>query len=107
MDLHYGRDDFTSQDKLINVLSRDRSKDMASDYEPARDYAERRGITFRERVERVVEIVRQVPEKVDFIIEFKAPFGLNLDLASIRSGIWPISPFIVMQIWKEAAARCS
>ena len=27
-------------------------------------YAERRGITFRERVERVVEIVRQVPEKV-------------------------------------------
>ncbi|MFO1116905.1 MAG: Ti-type conjugative transfer relaxase TraA [Beijerinckiaceae bacterium] len=64
MDLHYGRDDFASQDKLINVLSRDRSKDMASDYEPARDYAERRGITFRERVERVVEIVRQVPEKV-------------------------------------------
>lgn len=64
MDLHYGRDDFASQDKLINVLSRDRAKDMASDYEPARDYAERRGITFRERVERVVEIVRQVPEKV-------------------------------------------
>ncbi|MEW6396815.1 MAG: Ti-type conjugative transfer relaxase TraA [Pseudomonadota bacterium] len=64
MDLHYGRDDFASQDKLINVLSRDRSKDMASDYEAARDYAERRGITFRERVERVVEIVRQVPEKV-------------------------------------------
>jgi len=64
MDLHYGRDDFASQDKLINVLSRDRSKDMAGDYEPARDYAERRGITFRERVERVGEIVRQVPEKV-------------------------------------------
>ncbi|QRG06723.1 conjugal transfer protein TraA [Xanthobacter dioxanivorans] len=37
---------------------------MASDYEPARDYAERRGITFRARMERVVEIVRQVPEKV-------------------------------------------
>jgi hypothetical protein len=64
LDLHYGRDDFASQDKLINVLSRDRSKDMASDYEFARDYAEQRGITFRERVERVVEIVRQVPEKV-------------------------------------------
>jgi Ti-type conjugative transfer relaxase TraA len=62
MDLHYGRDDFASQDKLINVLSRDRAKDMASDYEPARDYAERRGITFRERV---AEIVRKVvPEKV-------------------------------------------
>jgi Ti-type conjugative transfer relaxase TraA len=64
MDLHYGRDDFASQDKLINTLSRDRAKDMATDYEPTRDYAERRGITFRERVERVVEIVRQVPEKV-------------------------------------------
>ncbi|MER8633382.1 Ti-type conjugative transfer relaxase TraA, partial [Mesorhizobium opportunistum] len=45
--------------------SRDRAKDMASDYErvdPAQSYAERRGITFRERV---VEIVRRiVPEKL-------------------------------------------
>ncbi|MDX3966316.1 MAG: Ti-type conjugative transfer relaxase TraA [Bradyrhizobium sp.] len=68
MDLHYGRDDFAGQDKLVSTLSRDHVKDMASDYgqqiDPARDYAERRGITFRERVERVVEIVRQVPEKV-------------------------------------------
>ncbi|WP_316229383.1 Ti-type conjugative transfer relaxase TraA [Bradyrhizobium sp. SZCCHNR1070] len=69
MDLHYGRDDFASQDKLINTLSRDRAKDMASDYEPARDYAERRGITFRKRVERVVEVVRQVPEKVRGIFD--------------------------------------
>ena len=65
MDLHYGRDDFASQDRLTRTLSRDRSKDMASDYEradPAQDYAERRGITFRERV---AEIVRKVvPEKV-------------------------------------------
>ncbi|GEC14825.1 Ti-type conjugative transfer relaxase TraA [Nitrobacter winogradskyi] len=44
MDLHYGRDDFASQDKLINTLSRDRAKDMATDYEPAQSYAERRGI---------------------------------------------------------------
>ena len=44
MDLHYGRDDFASQDKLINTLSRDRAKDMATDYEPAQGYAERRGI---------------------------------------------------------------
>jgi transcriptional regulator len=65
MDLHYGRDDFTGQDKLIRTLSRDRAKDMASDYEqidPARDYAERRGISFKQRV---VEIVRKlVPETV-------------------------------------------
>jgi hypothetical protein len=65
MDLHYGRDDFAGQDKLIRALSRDRAKDMASDYQqldPARDYAERRGITFKRRV---VEIVRKlVPETV-------------------------------------------
>jgi Ti-type conjugative transfer relaxase TraA len=65
MDLHYGRDDFASQDRLARTLSRDRAKDMASDYErldPAQDYAERRGITFRARV---AEIVRKVvPEKV-------------------------------------------
>jgi len=64
MDLHYGRDDFANQDRLARTLSRDRAKDMASDYEPARAYAERRGITFRKRMERVVEIAKQVPEKV-------------------------------------------
>ena len=67
MDLHYGHDDFASRDQLTRTLSRDRAKDMASDYEradPAQDYAERRGITFRERMERVVEIVKQVPQKV-------------------------------------------
>ena len=65
VDLHYGRDDFASQDRLVRTLSRDRAKDMASDYEradPAQSYAERRGITFRERV---AEIVRKVvPERV-------------------------------------------
>jgi hypothetical protein len=65
MDLHYGCDDFANQDRLIRTLSRDRAKDMASDYErgdPAQSYAERRGITFRERV---AEIVRKVvPEKL-------------------------------------------
>lgn len=65
MDLHYGGDDFATRDRLARTLSRDRAKDMASDYEqvdPAQTYAERRGITFRERV---VEIVRRiVPEKL-------------------------------------------
>src|SRR5258705_13051526 len=53
MDLHYGRDDFANQDRLVRTLSRDRAKDMASDYEggdPAQRYAERRGITFPARV---------------------------------------------------------
>lgn len=52
IDLHFGRDDFASQDRLVNTLSRDRAKDMATDYEqfdPAQDYAERRGISFRAR----------------------------------------------------------
>jgi len=65
VDLHYARDDFANTDRLSRTLSRDRAKDMASDYEradPAQSYAERRGITFRERV---AEIVRKVvPEKV-------------------------------------------
>jgi len=64
MDLHYGRDDFADDSRLVRTLSRDRAKDMASDYEPAQRYAERRGISLRERVERVVEIVKQVPDKV-------------------------------------------
>jgi len=63
--LHYGRDDFANPDRLRRTLSRDRAKDMASDYEqrdPAQGYAERRGISFGERV---AEIVRKVvPERV-------------------------------------------
>ncbi|MGJ5175513.1 Ti-type conjugative transfer relaxase TraA [Bradyrhizobium oligotrophicum] len=60
VDLHYGTDDFANTHRLTRVLSRDRAKDMASDYDradPVQSYAERRGITFRERV---VEIVRKV-----------------------------------------------
>jgi Ti-type conjugative transfer relaxase TraA len=65
VELHYGRDDFANRDRLVRTLSRDRAKDMASDYEqrdPVQSYAERRGITFRERVAKIVRKV--VPEKV-------------------------------------------
>jgi Ti-type conjugative transfer relaxase TraA len=61
--LHYGQDDFADPSKLVRTLSRERGKDMASDYQradPEQAFAERRGITFRERV---VEIVRKVPAK--------------------------------------------
>jgi hypothetical protein len=65
LELHYGRDDFVGQDRLVRTLSRDRAKDMASDYEradPAQSFAERRGITFGERL---AEIARKVvPEKL-------------------------------------------
>src|SRR4051812_37636069 len=65
MALHYGRDDFANPDRLTRTLSRDRAKDMALDYEqrdPAQVYAERRGITFGERVAEILR--RVVPERV-------------------------------------------
>lgn len=74
MELHYGRDDFANPDRLVRTLSRDRAKDMASDYEqldPAQGYAERRGITFGERV---AEIVRKVvPERVRNMVDGLRP----------------------------------
>ncbi|MBB4099480.1 Ti-type conjugative transfer relaxase TraA [Sphingomonas kyeonggiensis] len=37
VDLHYGRDDFADQGRLVRTLSRERGKDMASDYlQPAK-----------------------------------------------------------------------
>jgi hypothetical protein len=74
VDLHYGRDDFAGQDRLVRTLSRDRAKDMASDYEradPAQNYAERRGITFRERLSEIVRKV--VPERVRNIFDGLRP----------------------------------
>ncbi|MGH7022555.1 MAG: AAA family ATPase, partial [Caulobacteraceae bacterium] len=41
VELHYGRDDFTSPEALVRALSRERAKDMARDYQT---FAERRGI---------------------------------------------------------------
>lgn len=63
VDLHYSRDDFADRGKLVRALSRERAKDMASDYarEPERQFAERRGIKFRKRI---AELRRKVPEKV-------------------------------------------
>ncbi|MFT0862631.1 AAA family ATPase, partial [Ancylobacter sp. G4_0304] len=78
MELHYGRDDFADGARLVRTLSRDRAKDMASDYarsDPAQDYAERRGITFRQRV---VEMVRKVPEKLRDLVDTLKP---SVDLA--------------------------
>ena len=47
--LHYGRDDFADQRQLTRTLSRERAKDMASDYghdpaQDARSFADRRGL---------------------------------------------------------------
>uniref|UniRef100_Q07LJ1 MobA/MobL protein n=1 Tax=Rhodopseudomonas palustris (strain BisA53) TaxID=316055 RepID=Q07LJ1_RHOP5 len=78
LELHYGHDDFAGQDRLVRTLSRDRAKDMASDYDrgdPVQNYAERRGITFRARV---AEIVRKiVPKRVRGVFD-----GLHLPTVS-------------------------
>ncbi|EPR18035.1 conjugal transfer protein TrbA [Sphingobium indicum IP26] len=67
--LHHGRDDFRDQSRLVRTLGRERGKDMATDYakaDPAREFAERRGISFRERI---VEIVRGGVEKARGIFD--------------------------------------
>ncbi|MDE8651463.1 Ti-type conjugative transfer relaxase TraA [Novosphingobium album (ex Liu et al. 2023)] len=53
--LHYGRDDFADDRRLVRTLSRERAKDMASDYgrDPdtqARSFADRRGLSGEIRV---------------------------------------------------------
>jgi Ti-type conjugative transfer relaxase TraA len=47
VDLYYGRDDFANQSKLVRAASRERGKDMASDYrvqEPAKASEPKRGM---------------------------------------------------------------
>lgn len=76
VDLHYGRDDFADQSKLVRTLSRERGKDMASDYSPEQRFAERRGITFRQRI---VEIARQLPERAKSIFAGFRPQAQKLE----------------------------
>ena len=75
--LHYGRDDFADQSKLVRTLSRERGKDMASDYSPEQQFAERRGITFRERI---VAIARQLPERAKSIFADFRPQAHKLEV---------------------------
>ncbi len=74
--LHYGRDDFADQSKLVRTLSRERGKDMASDYKPEQAFAELRGISFRERI---VAMVRQVPKRVKSIFGNFRPQASQLE----------------------------
>ncbi|WP_267350651.1 Ti-type conjugative transfer relaxase TraA, partial [Sphingomonas sp. GM_Shp_2] len=51
--VHYGRDDFADEGRLVRTLSRERSKDMAGDYlaerrDPVRAFADRREIRLPE-----------------------------------------------------------
>ncbi|RPF72456.1 Ti-type conjugative transfer relaxase TraA [Aurantiacibacter spongiae] len=82
MALHYGRDDFANQSKLVRTLSRERGKDMAGDYKPEQAFAELRGITFRERI---VEMVRQLPEKAKSIFGNFRPQARQLEPLPIQT----------------------
>jgi len=46
--LHYGRDDFADEGTLVRALSRERQKDMASDY--VREFADRRAIVLPQSI---------------------------------------------------------
>ena len=70
--LHYGRDDFTDQSRLVRTLSRERAKDMASDYplpdSAARSFAERREFRFGEAARDMVAKARNLiadPERIE------------------------------------------
>lgn len=79
---HYGRDDFADMGRVVRTLSRERQKDMASDHEradPVRGFAERRGITFRERV---AEIVRKMPARARSIFAGFRPSQQALEPAT-------------------------
>jgi Ti-type conjugative transfer relaxase TraA len=68
VDLHYGKDDFADRDRLVSTLSRERGKDMASDYarvpEPAPEVQPRRGIF--DGLKLKVSNFSTVPERVNF-----------------------------------------
>ncbi|PBN44744.1 Ti-type conjugative transfer relaxase TraA [Sphingobium sp. D43FB] len=89
MALHYGRDDFRDQSRLVRRLSRERAKDMATDYkqaDPAREYAERRGISFGERI---AEIVRPIVEKARGIFDSFRPNMPQQQERDIFAGFQP------------------
>ena len=53
VDLYYGRDDFASQSKLVRAASRERGKDMASDY-PVQEPAPKRSMFAGLKINRTV-----------------------------------------------------
>lgn len=78
VDVHYGRDDFADQGRLVRTLSRERTKDMASDYK--RDFGERHQIRW---VDRRIEQTRSVPTR--------DPFA-GLDLRPVSPKPVPLEP---------------
>lgn len=67
-DLHYGKDDFADRDRLVRALSRERGKDMASDYARAPEAAPkaepRRGIF--DGLKLNVSPLNRIPTNINF-----------------------------------------
>jgi Ti-type conjugative transfer relaxase TraA len=90
VDLYYGRDDFASQSKLVRAASRERGKDMASDYrtrEPAKAAEPKRGMfdglklsVARENPGKAVPEVKRAVRLEDFRVN-----ALSLDPAPAQS----------------------
>lgn len=76
VDVHYGRDDFADQGKLVRTLSRDRAKDMASDY--MRVFADCRSITTLQ-VASPERVTQAQPERTRSIFD-----GLDLGRAAVQ-----------------------
>ncbi len=80
--LHYARNDFADQSRLVRTLSRERGKDMAGDYKPEQTFAELRGISFRKRI---IEMVRQVPERAKSIFGNFRPQARQLEPIPVQA----------------------
>jgi Ti-type conjugative transfer relaxase TraA len=109
VDVHYGRDDFADQSKLVRTLSRERSKDMASDY--VQDFADRRQIRIPQSV---VEKARPTPARDPFAGLDLRPIsrsparsmfdGLALSRPAPTRGIEPVGLNNAVQRFARAAA---
>jgi len=90
VDVHYSRDDFSDRDKLLRALSRERAKDMASDYQ--QDFADRRQIVLPEAV---VEKIKPAPARDPFAGLDLRPIAtpardIATELGAVRSRPAPI-----------------
>jgi Ti-type conjugative transfer relaxase TraA len=64
VDLHYGRDDFADRATLVRAISRERGKDMASDYAPRPEVAREPPQTPRQRLGQAVQRVACAVQEV-------------------------------------------
>jgi Ti-type conjugative transfer relaxase TraA len=105
VEVHYGRDDFADQGKLARVLSRERSKDMASDY--ARDPAAARGHPDREAVlSGAISRHGRIVQAMQFAESIEAPYtdAQRAELRQSRVNLEAIRPHAARDLEAAMAA---